>query len=937
MRKLLIAGTVTAVMAGLLIAAPGNGAFGAPPTNPAVTNATYQQCFRVFSDQHAFWPSPTQAPNRSPYAKGAAACAAQDFLYYTDVFLGTPPAVPSAMDFLEGLFPRFIEFYKLEQDFPGPDGPDNCATTTDPEDICSAGLPRQGVPQAPPGSVASNRLRSDLFMVRVTDETVPEAGKKFFVYAGGMHAIEKAGTEADPRAAEDLATWAYCEAVAGFSQTPQTPNGLTNCAMEAPIPHPVLETQPLGPQNLSAGDVLEQASIYFVFPNPDGWRRGDPDNLARAYSRYNGNGVDLNRDWVTQGFTNRPYTPWSEPETRGLGTVLKGIRSKWDGGIDLHGQLNARAFSFTLLGATERDYAKDQRILQFVKGAWADAEDRLGWHALIVPNDQPRPTEAHMYGVQWGTVWDTINYQVTGAFGDWIDSPIGLNGDGIDNEMSLSHLSNCGTGSCYLPDFEQLHVDGNKALVYAHVNYSLLPEDTNFEAPGKVGYILDPAVLSNPGSGTPTPPPNLPPQPDQLNVLLNQSNNFRYQFEVFGPDSTPTPYYNGGIVGTATAVNIAGLSGLSATSSVIIERQQDDGDPAIGEDAGCGAANDDWLEVNRYFNQASTYAQAGQAVHANSPLPGQWRICVTGGVVANAGSLGFIDLDITFSGEQAWPDPGQLPYSVSNMNFFEDLAPFMDPGQLVPIQVSDVVSGPLNLMQFSSIVIADNPAPGLTDPSPELTTYKDKLVNFVKRGGNLVLTDGALRLLGTMGFVAPSAIAKHHVYAGYLGFTRDGGATDTYADPLATNINQPGAAEGSGHRHQTFEPVPLGFDIGSRTSCSGQPPPTGPATQCTSPVWTVLQSAWEAPLQGANSRTVGQINANFPGGGNRAGFGELQLGCGRVRIMGALIPMPTERYYHPFGLANYAVTYSGYQAFKNLLQWNRPRITSRRTSIPNPC
>jgi CARDB protein len=43
-----------------------------------------------------------------------------------------------------------------------------------------------------------------------------------------------------------------------------------------------------------------------------------------------------------------------------------------------------------------------------------------------------------------------------------------------------------------------------------------------------------------------------------------------------------------------------------------------------------------------------------------------------------------------------------------------------------------------------------------------------------------------------------------------------------------------------------------------------------------------------------------------------------------VRVVGALVPMPTEQYYHPFGLSNYAVTYSGYQVFSNALQWQRP-------------
>ena len=209
-------------------------------------------------------------------------------------------------------------------------------------------------------------------------------------------------------------------------------------------------------------------------------------------------------------------------------------------------------------------------------------------------------------------------------------------------------------------------------------------------------------------------------------------------------------------------------------------------------------------------------------------------------------------------------------------------------------------------------------------------------MNFVKRGGNLVLTDGALQLLGTMGFVSPSSVARHHVYAGFISFSSNGGSNTTYGDPLAFDVNQPGAAEGSSHRHQTYEPVPLGFDIGARSSCSGQPPPTGPTSACTAPVWTVQQSAWLAPLMGANSRVAGQINTNFPGGAGtgRVGLGELSLGCGRVRIAGALVPMPTERYYHPFGLANYALSYSGWQVLKNLVQWDRPRITSRRTSIP---
>jgi hypothetical protein len=48
--------------------------------------------------------------------------------------------------------------------------------------------------------------------------------------------------------------------------------------------------------------------------------------------------------------------------------------------------------------------------------------------------------------VQWGTIWDTINYTVSGTLGDWFDSELGLDALGLDNEMALSHLGNCVTG-----------------------------------------------------------------------------------------------------------------------------------------------------------------------------------------------------------------------------------------------------------------------------------------------------------------------------------------------------------------------------------------------------------------------------------------------------------------------------------------------------------
>ena len=64
-------------------------------------------------------------------------------------------------------------------------------------------------------------------------------------------------------------------------------------------------------------DVLKKTIIYFTYPNPDGWRRGSVTEGGVFFQRYNGNGVDLNRDWPDIGFSFRPYSGLSEPESRG--------------------------------------------------------------------------------------------------------------------------------------------------------------------------------------------------------------------------------------------------------------------------------------------------------------------------------------------------------------------------------------------------------------------------------------------------------------------------------------------------------------------------------------------------------------------------------------------------------------------------------------------
>jgi zinc carboxypeptidase len=165
--------------------------------------------------------------------------------------------------------------------FPG----DNLSTLefTPKPDYHSAGLP----------TTTLDRKVSDIFVVRVTDETVPDAGKKRMAISLSIHGIERAGLEGGTRAMEDLVT--------AFT---------TDKASKAVVPAGVKANAP------TFADVLKRTILYFTYPNPDGWRRGSISEGGVFYQRYNGNGIDPNRDWPDLGYTFRPYSGPSEPETR---------------------------------------------------------------------------------------------------------------------------------------------------------------------------------------------------------------------------------------------------------------------------------------------------------------------------------------------------------------------------------------------------------------------------------------------------------------------------------------------------------------------------------------------------------------------------------------------------------------------------------------------
>lgn len=240
-------------------------------------------------------------------------------------------------------------------------------------------------------------------------------------------------------------------------------------------------------------------------------------------------------------------------------------------------------------------------------------------------------------------------------------------------------------------------------------------------------------------------------------------------------------------------------------------------------------------------------------------------------------------------------------YSVTRMKFFEDLNKYAtdQSGQENPldaIRVPGVIADPSLLEAYDTIVLADNDMPEGTDRDAWVAALR----TFVERGGNLILTDKAALIIDELvDGIEETHITMQKSNVGHVDFPED------RSHPLNAGLR--------GVASQTYDVIPIGYPDNSNAA----------------PNWRVDTAAWEA----AGGTTTGTM-------GGQTAYGELPLGEGRIRFLGALLPQPTEDYFHPYGLQNYAVTYTGYTLLQNMLVWSapdpEPTPTPTETTSPTP-
>ncbi len=232
-----------------------------------------------------------------------------------------------------------------------------------------------------------------------------------------------------------------------------------------------------------------------------------------------------------------------------------------------------------------------------------------------------------------------------------------------------------------------------------------------------------------------------------------------------------------------------------------------------------------------------------------------------------------------FSGDDEGVDPDFKfgSYEVSRMRFFEDLNKYATQ-PLEKLRIPEVLEEPTLLDGLDSIVLADNDMPEGDDREPWLAL----LTSFVEGGGNLIVTDGAAPVIADLvDGIEPAHVTMQNSNVGFVDFPED------RTHPLNAGLR--------GIASQTYDVIPIGIPDGG-----GQ-----------APNWRVNTDAWEA----AGGTTTGTT-------GGQTSYGEISLGSGKIRFLGALLPQPSEDFFHPYGLQNYAVTYTGYTLLQNMLVWD---------------
>ncbi len=387
------------------------------------------------------------------------------------------------IEYLAQKYPRWISVFKLRDRYG--------------EDAVSA-----GPDQIRPGEPGDTGDGGDIWVIKITDHTIPDKGKETLTYSLSVHGNERGGLEGGLRTAEDLAMGAET----GGTLLDGVDNYESSTGRK-PAFH-----------EYAVKDVLAKEAVYLIDFNVDGWTIGDVwATPTRPYARANSVGTDLNRQMPTVGRINPGRNPLQESEMRNGVEFMHDVAKAGKGGrmaysADIHGELTSKAYMDIMYPAGEFDSVDHRRLMAIAErtksvidatlfaGIVDQAENTTGGNDAESPNFVPtRP--AH-----WATVWDTLGYTDTGFIGDYMATDLGVTG--MDYEIAFNHTVPDKVWNVYL---QENHINASRGIIKTAMAYALFvreefsKDNVVVDPAGRAGFVVNADTVTDTdenGAGT---------------------------------------------------------------------------------------------------------------------------------------------------------------------------------------------------------------------------------------------------------------------------------------------------------------------------------------------------------------------------------------------------------------------------------------------------
>ncbi|MBC7374191.1 MAG: hypothetical protein H7323_09395 [Frankiales bacterium] len=379
-----------------------------------------------------------------------------------------------------------------------------------------------------------------IWVVRMTDEQAPRAGKAQVAVSLSVHGLEAAGREGGVRYVEDVARWAT-----------ETPNKLMYA----------------GDTGKPFAEVMRRTETWVAFTNPDGWIAGDLTRTGGAgFKRGNDNGgKDLNRDFATVGWYDRTGgrgVAESEPEIAGWTRLVRSFPNLKTS-TDIHGELTTPndAFSDLIIPAGQWSPKRQDQVNQLslnmirtVERKFADDGVVLADVLKLLPVKGMTPRRPANVAASY----DIVGYDDSGFMGDWFSQTQ----DSVHMDVE-NFLSNLAPNNVYVPAIEQAHVAAVRGNIEATIVESLLTDAVKPTAAyGRVAYVDDPNRTSsdpavddgNRGTGAP-----VVAGEKQVPYDVSRLDYFPVLKKAFGAD-----------IRAVSAAEVAGGRDLSAFDTLVV-------------------------------------------------------------------------------------------------------------------------------------------------------------------------------------------------------------------------------------------------------------------------------------------------------------------------------------------------------------------------------